>query len=406
MSSNLIKFKFEDFEGIYNEFNNIINILEDNAAEYKIIQAECENLKGVSFQIFSNNIEKCIEENQKIIDEISDWQIKFENIKDIANNHYKPISTNKIVKLDPEILRLSIKRVTEMLSIQELNSKIAESTSTSQWISSRHSELDDSYLEALFNPIDEIRQRRAENVFRSNEKLYKKAIESMHEELKFIEELTELEKYNNKIENLFDIYSAINKGDKLGALKLILGKSSDDCKKINISDYVNTQNIILSNLNFKTYYDGLFELVAQFEWEKLGNLLIELGIPLEKILKSTEPLGVVDVILAIIHLIYMFMGKTSGYETGKDLMGDLGSIIGGWSLEAISLAIGGISGAGAGAAAGAGVGAIPGSVVGGVTGVVIGNAVGSIGGEMLFEGIYEIAVEEDDDGTIHWIWED
>lgn len=238
MSIKGINFKFDDFEGMYTEFNNIIDILEDNVAEFKSIENDCNSLKGVSFGVFSENIVKCKDDNQKIIDEIKRIQIKFENIQDAANNHYKPINTNKFVKLDTEVLNKSIKKILSIISKEDLKSVIEETTTTTKWIVDRNNELDDSLFEALLNPIDEIRQRRAENVFNANEKLYKNAIENMREDMMFRDEIYELETKLKQIGKFDDLFSSIKEESLFDAYSMsVVGYNTKGFKDKNDLNY-------------------------------------------------------------------------------------------------------------------------------------------------------------------------
>lgn len=238
INMNGIKFKFQDFEGMYTEFNTIIGILEDNIIEYNNIIEECDNLIGTSFLAYKNNMQECKNDAQKIIDTIKSTQTTFEDIKDLANNNYKPICTERPVELDINVLSKSIQRVIEILSGEDLKSVIEENVDVTQWIVDRHNELDDTFLETILNPVDECKQGQAEKVFRENEKLYNKAIESMREDIMFEDEIDNLENELKKTGKFDELFDSIKGESLFDAFAMsVVGYNSSTFEEMNIEQY-------------------------------------------------------------------------------------------------------------------------------------------------------------------------
>lgn len=233
-----IKFKFEDFDGMYSEFATIIDILEDNIVEYDNIIDECDNLVGTSFYAYRSSIVKCKADNQKIIDAIENTQTKFEDIKDKANNNYQPINTARAAELDINVLTKSVQRVIDILSGEDITGVLQESVETTQWIVDRKNELDDTFLEALLNPVDERRQEDAEKIFRDNNDRYDKAIENLREDIMFHDEIDGLESYLKKIGKFDELFDNMKEESLFNAYAVsVVGYNTEEFKDIDTKQY-------------------------------------------------------------------------------------------------------------------------------------------------------------------------
>lgn len=406
------------YDNVINELINIRNVLEENISG---LDDAVANLEDTQSGLAINEEVLNIQEARSNLDNYTNEQIAnmvevVESLTLAIENHLQPVNENSPVIIDTEEIKKSALQTIEQFSSgsESLKAVIEDSQEYEEKMQARHSELNDGILEAMLNPIDEMRQKEAENIFRSNETKMDNLNVYIAQELTFKDELDAIEgliKTFDTFQDVFDPFierlANISLYDTFMNNTIHVSSASSTIKAMKPVGYENDVNIletiikkIVMSSDF--YVEVLLDFVANMEWDNIGDRMLDVGIELyDKVKLSVDlpwlkaiPFGGADVMGIGIHLRGYLVGNFSGYELWKELAGDAGSIVG----DKTGLVVGaGISELLFGTET---------AGLAGLAGALGGSIGGSMIGEASFEYLYNEFVIEDNDNTVHWIWED
>lgn len=209
-----IKFKVYDLTTAQLEFDNVLEILEDNEAELNNLISGLENYAGKVIQELINQIQEFSDMHYQMKEEMDVAKSEIMEIEGAAKENYKPISDNGITKLNtPEVLA-ALKGIGDVLSENLCVQNLSPSREFTDWINRKDNELNDGIYEAVLNPIDEFKQREAENTYRSNQIVYVNAYEEFISDLTFHSEIDFIQQTIKEIGGIDkDKFPVIMQGD-------------------------------------------------------------------------------------------------------------------------------------------------------------------------------------------------
>lgn len=210
---SIVKVNLTLYNNMIRELNVVLDILTDSIYDLDDSISDLQTIQ--SGHAIDAQMEKLAHSKTKI-DNFNNEQVvnMIEVVQSLINaieNNLKPENANSTVELDIGALKQNLRNTIELFSSgsSELKSIVSDSAQYKDIIRQRHSELDDGFGEILLNPIDEMRQKKAEEVFRHNELVLKNINVFLIEELSFKNEIDAFENLLSNLDKLEDKFTPI-----------------------------------------------------------------------------------------------------------------------------------------------------------------------------------------------------
>lgn len=201
-----LRYSSENFNDNKLEANNLLELLEDNLLALKDAREIIEEFDSKAIDKVVEQIKEFEESHELLIEEVEVIKTELQDIDDVSIDELHPKDLSKVVNINISEVIAAQKSAEELIS----NIKLETSGTLQNWMSARELELNDSVGEALLNPIDELKQRKAERIYRSNKRIYEKFISTATEYMKFSTAIEDIENERLKVERLDKtMYSAI-----------------------------------------------------------------------------------------------------------------------------------------------------------------------------------------------------
>lgn len=198
------------YNDVLNELNIIKGTLEESINEIDGAKGQLEELQ--SGRSIDYHVTK-LQDTKTNLDNYTAGEVA--NMIEVTNSlillikdNLKPKNENSVVVIDTEKVKASLNKSLNLFSSNssELKSIAEDSDTFDAAIKGIHNELDDDFGEAILNPIDEIKQRKAEKVFRANEVVMDNINVYLSEELTFKNELDAIEDLINEFDNFDNVF--------------------------------------------------------------------------------------------------------------------------------------------------------------------------------------------------------
>ncbi|WOO89027.1 hypothetical protein R2F61_09195 [Mollicutes bacterium LVI A0078] len=201
-----LRYSRDSFDDNKTEANNLLELLEDNLLALKEAREIIEEFESKAIDKVVEQIEEFEESHGQIIEEVEVIKAELQDVDVVSIDKLRPKDLSKVVDISISEVVATQKETEELLS----NIRLETSGSLQNWMSARENELNDSFGEALLNPIDEMKQRKAERIYRSNKRVYEKFMDDASDYMKFSTEIEDIESERLKIEALDKgMYSSI-----------------------------------------------------------------------------------------------------------------------------------------------------------------------------------------------------
>lgn len=193
-----VKYDSDSFDNNKLEVDNLLELFEENVRHLSDAKEIIEELKSIAIKKVSHQIGEFEHEHHTIIEEVETLKTELNNIDTVSINKFLPKKPSRKVDIDIKPLISEQKIVKEVID----NIKLEASESFISWMASKEAELNDSFSEGLFNPIDEIKQGEAERIYRKNKKAYDNFMDTAKQNLKFDSETEDIATEQTNVSNL------------------------------------------------------------------------------------------------------------------------------------------------------------------------------------------------------------
>lgn len=201
-----LRYNSDSFDDNKSEANNLLELLEENLLALKEAREVIEEFESKAIDIVVEQIEEFEESHEQLIDEVEVIKAELQDVDDVSMDKLHPKDLSLVVDININEVIKAQKEAEELLS----NIRLETSGTLQSWMSSRERELNDSVGETLLNPIDEMKQRKAERIYRSNKRVYEKFMNNASDYMKFSTEIEDIESERLAIEDLDEnMYSSI-----------------------------------------------------------------------------------------------------------------------------------------------------------------------------------------------------
>lgn len=197
-----VKFKVYDMETARTEFNNILDILEDNEDELNNLISALEEYSSDAVTVLTDQICEFRDMHVQMKDEMEVAKDEINEIEKSASENFKPISENAVTKIEVSEVVGALKGIGKVLDENLSQSSLSPTPGFNQWINEVDNELNDGIYEAILNPIDEAKQRRAENIYRANKQVYENAYAEFVNDMTFHTEIDYFQHVAKEIEGI------------------------------------------------------------------------------------------------------------------------------------------------------------------------------------------------------------
>ncbi|WOO89894.1 hypothetical protein R2F61_04075 [Mollicutes bacterium LVI A0078] len=193
MSISSVKYKVFDLQSAQSEFDIILDILEDNEALLDSLVVDLDEFSSLAVTKLQEQIEEFRDMHYQMTEDMESAKTEIIETEKNATEKFKPLDYNKVLELKtPEVLS-ALKSIGNVLDDNLSSSSLAPTPDFISWINKTDNELNDGIIEALNNPIDERRQRKAEEVYHANQAVYESAYESFLDDMTFQTEIEYIE---------------------------------------------------------------------------------------------------------------------------------------------------------------------------------------------------------------------
>ncbi len=193
-----LRYSSDNFDDNKLEANNLLELLEDNLLALKDAREIIEEFDSKAIDKVVEQIKEFEESHELLIEEVEVIKTELQDIDDVSIDELHPKDLSKVVNINISEVIAAQKSAEELIS----NIKLETSGTLQNWMSTRELELNDSVGEALLNPIDELKQKKAERIYRSNKRVYEKFISTAREYMKFSTAIEDIENERMKVEKL------------------------------------------------------------------------------------------------------------------------------------------------------------------------------------------------------------
>lgn len=200
-----IIFKISDYDELLTSLESIQQTLDRHADDYNGMINNLEG-KGIAIIKLLEKLKRNSQIFRKLRESVGLYIAKVLEVITIME-HAKATNRTAIVEYDPIKFIENIDEIEELLAPHSTSIKqvVNDSSEYENWVRQTKNELDDTFIEGLLNPIEELKQRDDEKVFRHNIKQVESAKDDVDRNLKFSEMIDEIRWIGNQLEILEEL---------------------------------------------------------------------------------------------------------------------------------------------------------------------------------------------------------